>query len=282
MYLKEIFIKYRTGYHLIGGNIMDKQLNIIYFSATDTTAKIVKEVAKAISHNFKEYNITFPDNRQEDICFGSNDLVIVGVPVYAGRVPVLLTDYFAKLKGLQTPAVLIAVYGNRDYDDALLELKDIFEENGFIGIACGAFIGEHSYTSKVAANRPDTEDLQIAGSFGEQIKKKMDEAGDNFCEVKLAVKGKYPFKERTALPLMAPETSDKCTNCGICEANCPVHAISSENYKFADSKKCIRCCSCIKRCPVKAKTINHEAFERIRKMLLDNCISPRREPELFI
>lgn len=261
---------------------MDKQLSLIYFSATDTTAKVVKEVANSISNTFKEYDITLPDNRQNDLSFSNNDLVIVGVPVYAGRVPDFLVDYFAKVKGNNTLAVFIVVYGNRDYDDALLELKNTFEKNGFIGIAGGAFIGEHSDTSKVATGRPDAKDLQIAKSFGIKITEKLNNTEKNLIEAKLAVKGRYPYKERASFPLMAPVTNDKCINCGICAAHCPVSAISFGNFKDADPQKCIRCCSCIKRCPVNAKAINHEAFKKITEMLLNNCTSYRHEPELFI
>ena len=96
---------------------MDKQLSVIYFSATDTTAKVVKEVANSITTQFKEYNITLPSHRKDSLCFNANDLVIVGVPVYAGRVPGFLTDYFAKVKGNNTLAVFIVVYENRDYDE---------------------------------------------------------------------------------------------------------------------------------------------------------------------
>ncbi|MEA4988554.1 MAG: EFR1 family ferrodoxin [Anaerovorax sp.] len=260
---------------------MDKQLSLIYFSATDTTAKVVKEVANSINNEFKEYNITYPDYRQDSLNFDSNDIVIVGVPVYAGRVPQFLIDYFKKLKGNNTLAVFIVVYGNRDYDDALLELKDTFEENGFIGIAGGAFIGEHSYTSKVAAGRPDENDLKIAEIFGTKINEKLS-IGDDFTKSELVVKGKYPYKERTSSILMAPVTNDKCINCGICAEHCPMNAISKDDFKEADSTKCIRCCSCIKRCPVNAKSINHETFAKITQMLLDKCTLHRHEPEYFI
>src|SRR6056297_3543569 len=114
----------------------------------------------------KEYDITLEKNRKNSIKFNEGDLVIFGVPVYSGRVPDLLLEYFNKIKGNNTKAVFVVVYGNRDYDDALLELKDIFENNGFENIASAAFIGEHSYTKKVAKNRPDEKDIKTALNFG--------------------------------------------------------------------------------------------------------------------
>ena len=46
---------------------------------------------------------------------------------------------------------------------------------------------------------------------------------------------------------------DSCTHCGLCEKNCPAHAIQMENGKPRWKKtRCIQCQSCINRCPVRA------------------------------
>ncbi|MCF8012333.1 MAG: EFR1 family ferrodoxin [Clostridiales bacterium] len=261
---------------------MNKKLNLLYFSATDTTARVVKEVGKAISDEVKEYDITLPGTRQEKLVFGCNELVIVGVPVYAGRVPDFLIDYFEKVKGNNTPAIFIVVYGNRDYDDALLELKNYFEANGFIGIAGGVFIGEHSYTTKVATGRPDIDDLKTATKFGMKIKEKLNGIEDCTQTKKLIVKGNFPYKERKSMPQIAPETSDKCIKCGVCAEQCPMRAIDFNNFKDIDVTKCIKCCRCIKGCPVEAKSINNETLNKIIQALVDNLSTVRYEPELFI
>lgn len=259
---------------------MSKNLNLLYFSPTNTTSQIVKEIARGIGELAKEYNLTLPVNRQDEITFGSNDVVIVGMPVYAGRVPEILTDYFAKVKGNNTKAIFVVVYGNRHYDDALLELKDIFEAQGFIGVAAAAFIGEHSYTSQVGTGRPDTDDVKNAKNFGLEIKDKLSNK-DSEVPV-LVVKGQFPYKEKVVRPVMAPITNDNCIRCGICAKYCPMATIDFNNYKDIDATKCIRCCSCIRRCPVGAKSMNHEMFHKIKQSLIDNCSTIRREPEFFI
>ncbi len=261
---------------------MDRQLSIVYFSATDGTKKVVKEIAKGINDTYKEYNITLPTNRQDTINFDANDLVIIGVPVYAGRVPVFLMDYLLKLKGTNSPAIFVTVYGNRNYDDALLELKNEMEKNGFIGVAAGAFIGEHSNTRKVGTNRPDKNDLEVAKTFGSEIKNKLENLTDISNMQTLNVKGNFPYKELNPAPQIKPNTNDDCIKCGVCAKNCPVCAINNEDYQDVDATKCIRCSSCIKRCPVNAKSINHEVFNKITNLLIENFSNVRNEPECFI
>ena len=111
-------------------------------------------------------------------CHG--DLAIIGSPVYAGRLPGTMTSRFELIKGYATPAVIVVVYGNRAYEDALLELNDLVSGAGFTPIAAAAFIGEHSYATKefpIAVGRLDEEDLKKARAFGETVRKKNRNAG---------------------------------------------------------------------------------------------------------
>lgn len=261
---------------------MNKQVNLLYFSATDTTSKVIKEVGNGISEKVNEYDITLPASREKNLAFGFNDVVIVGVPVYAGRVPDFLIDYFENIKGNNTLAIFIAVYGNRDYDDALLELKDTFEKNGFVSMACGAFIGEHSYTTKVGTGRPDFDDLKIAINFGMEIKEKLNNVEDFAQTNKINIKGNFPYRERKPGRKIAPETNDKCIKCGECAKHCPMGAIDFSNFKEIDATKCIKCCSCIKRCPVGAKYISDEVINKLTQALIDNYSAVRREPEIYL
>ena len=87
----------------------------------------------------------------------------IAVPVYAGRVAPIALQRIRRLKGENAPVVLVAVYGNRDYEDALVELRDETTCLGFTPLAAGAFIGEHSYSRPgmpVAEGRPDANDLK--------------------------------------------------------------------------------------------------------------------------
>ena len=261
---------------------MKTKVNTLFFSPTNTTAKLCKQIAKAVSSNVLHYDITSKANREKykKLSFSEDDLLIVGVPVYGGRIPEFLEAYFANIKGDNTPVVLIAVYGNRDYDDALLEMKNIFINNGFNVIAAGAFIGEHSYTNKVAKNRPDTKDLDLAIDFGYKIQNLI--KTNNSLNKDLFVKGSFPYKERKQAPLIVPITSDACIDCGLCAENCPMEAIDFIDFSKIDSQECIRCHSCVKGCPENAKSFDHEFIVTIKNKLINNFSEFRKEPELFL
>ncbi len=261
---------------------MDRQLHLLYFSATGTTARVVKAIAEGIGARAKEYDLTMPFYRAREVNYGQNDVVIVGSPVYGGRIPNFLADYLAQVKGQNTPAVLVVVYGNRDYDDALRELQDILEPNGFIGIAGAAFIGEHSYTNKVATGRPDRDDLEAARDFGARINAKLATLKDISAVSRLMVKGNSPYKDRAPQLLIAPKINQSCTQCGMCAEQCPMQAINWNNFNDIDAGKCILCCSCVKRCPVSAISISHERIDKIRQMLINDFSAIRKEPEIFI
>ncbi|MDD3077813.1 MAG: EFR1 family ferrodoxin [Paludibacter sp.] len=259
-------------------------INRIFFSPTGTTDKITEQIAMSLGESVKDYDLTLLKNRikYEKLNFTGDDLVIVGVPVYGGRIPEFLENYFSVFKGNNTPTIFTVVYGNRDYDDALLDLKDLFEKRGFRGIAAGAFIGEHSYTEKVATARPDAVDLSLAAEFGEKCKAVLTDfetGGKNYV---LNVKGNYPYKERKPGASMVPQTnSEKCIDCGVCAQVCPMEAIDFNDYKNVDATKCIHCCSCVKKCPEHAKSFNHEVFLAIQQRLIDTCVLERKEPEMF-
>ncbi len=47
--------------------------------------------------------------------------------------------------------------------------------------------------------------------------------------------------------------SGKCVNCGTCEPDCPVGAISEqEAVRAIDAGKCISCGTCASECPAEA------------------------------
>lgn len=256
---------------------------LIYFSPTGTTEKILRTIAVSISPEEPRcIDVTRPETRKKDFTFSSDDLVIFGMPVYAGRIPETVTTFLEKLSGNDTTAVIVALYGNRAFEDALLEMKNISLETGFIPFAAGAFIGEHSFATEnvpLALGRPDEKDIAEARGFGEKI------AGvkktENPHSLKpVEVPGNIPYRERHPFPPVDIITdSELCTQCGTCVTVCPTAAVSDDDYSH-DTEKCIVCAACIKSCPENARSFQGEFMEALSAKLAKLC-DERKEPEFF-
>ena len=61
---------------------------------------------------------------------------------------------------------------------------------------------------------------------------------------------KYKFLQEQ---IMAYKINDSCVNCGTCEPDCPVGAISeSGDKRVIDAAACISCGTCAAECPAEA------------------------------
>lgn len=262
-------------------------IKIFYFSPTGKTKKILEEIANGINAIQAEFiDLTENNNSLEiDVSDKQPDLVLIGMPTYASRIPPVGAKLMQKIKGTETPVVLVATYGNNKFGDILLEMKDIASANGFIPIAAGAFIGEHSFSNKekpIANGRPDASDIQKAKEFGKAITTKLLDENANFATGKLAVPGNYPYRELKKIPANPPETiHENCTECGICREVCPVDAIQKTDHIKTNPELCIYCCACVKACSVSARKVNSPFLLEIAERLYQNC-QPRKEPEVFI
>lgn len=181
------------------------------------------------------------------------------------------------MKGTDTPALLVAVYGNRDYDDALLELCDLAEENGFRPAGAGAFLAEHSIFHSVARGRPDAADLEAVRTFAGLAREKLARAAGAGEFGPLAVKGNRPYREFSGVPLK-PQADRKCMKCGVCAENCPAGAIPADDPSKTDNSRCISCMRCVKVCPAGARRVNGLMLSVAEKPFAKKN-SLRREPE---
>ena len=222
------------------------KVTTIYFSATYTTKRVVEAVAANLSNEVTAYDIT-NDTSTDEVAISADELVIVGVPVYAGRVPAIAAERLRRFRGDNTPAIVVAVYGNRHYDDTVLELHDIMTEQGFRTVSAGAFIAQHSIFPKVGKARPDAEDISDIKAFAE---KSAALVAKKFGEILLP--GNRPYKVPGGIPIW-PTASKKCTACGACARLCPTGAIDPASPKGVDKTKCIKCGRCIVVCPAKAR-----------------------------
>ena len=265
--------------------IIIMEIKAMYFSPTKTTEKTILRIGENLSnklnYSFVKINITPFKSRNKNYSFNKEDILILGLPVYGGRIPEILEEFISNLNGNGTLAVVVAVYGNRDYDDALLEMKNLLNDKGFNVIAAAAFIGEHSFSDKLAAGRPDKSDMDFIKVIADKIMSKIMLIKDNADLKDFKVKGSFPYKERGKLPLVSIKTTDGCSICMDCIEACPNNDIDEKSPEKTDPSKCIVCCSCVKFCRENAKYIDDEMILNLKTMLENNFME-RREPELFI
>jgi ferredoxin len=259
----------------------------VYFSPTGTTQKAVLAFAEGSGVPYEKIDLTLPKNRQAfSRSFSSDELVVVGLPVYAGRLPRDLNDFFSELQGHDTPAAALVMYGNREYNDALIELKMRLEERGFVVKAGAAFIGEHTFSEKIAAGRPNARDLATAAEYGRKTATSIVRGSST----KLDLPGSYPFVWKgydPNVPVDFPPhprliTTESCSQCGLCAESCPWGAIDPEDSRKRDYAKCMICYRCFKNCPWKAIQVTNEKFLAYLPQFETRLNSQRKEPELFL
>ncbi len=254
--------------------------HLIYFSPTGTTRMISASIAQGLgAQNVIHYDLTLPGAKFETVL--TYGIAIIGIPVYAGRVPELCLQRLEAITSTGIPTVLVALYGNREFEDALVELRDVSVAKGFKVIAAGAFIGEHSYSTPaqpIAAGRPDADDLHRAVRFGKEIAAKIMRNAFDLPQID----GHVPYRERVSFGGIAPETDhSKCILCGNCAAVCPTGVITVSDSVTTLASNCIICCACVKMCETQARPFNHPWLAEKRAMLYKNCSTPK-SPKVFI
>ena len=263
-------------------------VKLAYFSPTKTTKTVLEGIAQGLGADAVEHlDLTLPAADTLQIDELHDELVLIGVPVYEGRVARAAVPRLRRLKANQTPAVIVVVYGNRDFEDALLELDDLAKELGFSPLAGGAFIGEHSFaneTRPLANGRPDDQDIMVAREFGAKILDKIT-AIDSIADASQPqFPGNRPFVERNAdlmVQKSATTNPDICTLCGTCALVCPVGAITIDDTVQTDVPACILCNACVKNCPTGARVVDDPQVNKIANWVSKN-FQARREPMTFV
>lgn len=249
----------------------------IVFSPTGGTQKVTSIFSKSFSQESRSIDLCSREVDFSALSFDAQDICIVSVPSYGGRVPNIAVSRLRQIKGNKARAILIVVYGNRAYEDTFAELQDVLEESGFSCIAAVAAVAEHSIMRQFAAGRPDEQDKQELAAFAADIHSKL-ESGTLTATLKLP--GNRPYREYGGVP-MKPRTDKSCVQCGLCAKECPVGAIPTDNPSKTDSEMCISCMRCIAVCPHKARSVS-KALLTTGSLKMKKVCSDRKGNELFV
>ncbi|MHA1872200.1 MAG: 4Fe-4S binding protein [Promethearchaeota archaeon] len=266
-------------------------INLIYFSPTHGTKKIVSKLYDVIERKLKEklgafqtnikikkniINLASFDVRNSIESFEQGDdgqnkvyispktiLNIVGTPIYEGRVPKIVRNVLKKLEGNNTPAIAVNIYGNRLIGKALRELSTILNGSGFIVIGAGTFIGEHSFSNqrlKIANGRPNNMDLKMAEEFGDKIAELIIEKYSSTKGIDLNIMPKFDNIFNSIIKKIPGRESFFLR-----------FVPEGFSYYFAYPQKipedtCTQCGVCVKNCPT--RSIDPETY----KVDLKSCI----------
>lgn len=220
----------------------------IYFSPTGGTEKVAGIIAGRLDRKYIPADMIKNPHIFETLKLQENDICVISVPSFGGRVPDAAVKVLKKLSGNGSKAVLTAVYGNRHIDDTLIELYDILNERGFSCVAAIEAVAQHSLMPQYAAGRPDNHDRAELTDFAEKIISFLESPSGH----KLDVPGNRPYKEYNGVPVK-PITGSKCRGCGLCASECPAKAIPEDSPKDTDKELCISCMHCVSVCPHKAR-----------------------------
>ena len=255
-----------------------RQVTSVWFSPTGQSRQVVELIRGEIPGNGGFADLTDWKTNRPDYGFTEDEAVIVGVPVYGGRVPATAVERLKKLHGNDTPAILAVTYGNRAYEDALLELRDILTEQGFRPVAGAAISAEHNIVH-FAEGRPDEKDREKIREFGRKAAEILKEIYSSHEIGSLLVKGNHPYRLYGTFPIKL-KVGVGCNGCGLCIKKCPVQAISRTDPKVTDESCCIGCMRCVSLCPTRSRSMGTLMKLAVRQKLKKVC-AERKEPEFF-
>ena len=247
-----------------------------YFSPTGGTKKVADSLTGMLADEVVQVDLTDSNCDFSVNVLAQEDIAVIAVPSYGGRVPAVAVERLASVQGNGACAILVCVYGNRAYEDTLVELQDTAKQAGFRVCGAVAAVAEHSIARQFAAGRPDEQDIHQLETYAKQIREKL--AAGDFTES--AIPGNRPYKKTGGVG-MTPKATRACTQCGVCARVCPVQAIHTDNPKEVEEKACISCMRCVSVCPHSARKVNAAMLAAVGLALKKVC-STRKECELYL
>ena len=246
----------------------------IIFSPTGGTEKVANTMTK-FWNEVKDIDLSKTDLDFSSISLTKEDIAVIAMPSFGGVAPQLALDRLAKMKGNQCKCVIVAVYGNRAYENTLVQMEDYAVKAGFHVIAAVSAVAEHSILHQYATGRPDENDDNQLTEFGNQILEKTGSGNESTP----SILGNRPYKKSSAV--LIPKANASCSGCGLCADKCPAGAIDRKKPGMTDKSKCISCMRCVAVCPKHARKVSG-FMTAVAVMAIKKACSVRKECELFI
>lgn len=248
----------------------------IIFSPTGGTQRVADQLTEALCEACVSVDLCDSGFAADRLLLTKDDLCVIAVPSFGGRVPELAARRLTALRGNGALAVPVAVYGNRAYEDTLFEMKNLLAAQGFRCAAAVTAIAEHSMLRQYATGRPDANDLHELSEFGRRIASAI---ASGSISSDLPVPGNFPYRQLGTF--LKPEVTPKCMDCGVCADLCPAGAIPADNSASTDLSACISCARCISICPVQARRLNPETLDAVNSRI-GKALSGYKRNELFL
>ena len=247
----------------------------IIFSPTGGTEKVAKAITKRWP-SVVTIDLSIPGRADSKTVLQPEDTALIAMPSFGGLAPQIALERLGEIKGNGAKCILAAVYGNRAYEDTLVQMEDAAEKCGFQVVAAISAVAEHSILRQYAAGRPDSADCDQLAGFAGRIQEKL-QSGDR---KKPVIPGNRPYKKAGGAGLV-PKAGSACIECGLCAQRCPTQAIDPKAPKTTDGKKCISCMRCVSVCPQGARKLNG-AMVSVVALAIKKACSEYKKNELFI
>lgn len=230
---------------------------ILYFSGTGNS----KYCAKVLGEKLNDEVVNLFDKlRNKDYsAMNSNKPWIVVCPIYAWRIPRVVSDWMEKTEFNGCKDIYFVTtcgseaYGAGKYLEKLCSQKEL-NYKGFAEVVMpGNYIIMFESPTDEVIKRDYKNVPLVLERIAQQIKN-----NEVLPKVKSGLVGRFMSDVVNAAfyPMFVNDkkfvANDDCISCGKCEINCPLGNIKIENGKPVWNGDCTQCMACICNCPTKA------------------------------